>query len=70
MPVSAMAVARHYSERYPGLLSGFVIDDSDAAQEPDIRNLGMKVAVTSTIMQSMQDKRALARFVLAMAGVK
>ena len=70
MPVSAMAVARHYSERYPGLLSGFVIDDSDAAQEPDIRNLGMKVAVTSTIMQSRQDKRALARFVLAMAGVK
>jgi len=70
MPVSAMAVARHYSKRYPGLLSGFVIDESDAAQEADIRNLGMKVAVTSTIMQSMQDKRALARFVLAMAGVK
>jgi len=69
MPVSAMAVARHYSEHYPGLLSGFVIDQSDAAQETGIREMGLGVAVTNTIMQSRQDKRELARFVLQMAGV-
>jgi len=69
MPVSALAVARHYSERYPGLLSGFVIDQSDAAQEAGIREMGMAVAVTNTIMQSRQDKRELARFVLRMAEV-
>ena len=68
MPVSALAVARYYSERYPGLLSGFVIDSSDAALESDIRKTGMDVAITNTIMHSRQDKQRLARFVLDMAG--
>ncbi len=69
LPVSALAVARHYTERYPGLLTGFVIDQSDADQASDIRELGMDVAVTHTIMHSRADKAQLARFVLRMAGV-
>lgn len=69
MPVSALAVARYYSERYPGLLSGFVIDDSDAALESKLCETGIDVAVTNTIMQTRQDKQRLARFVLDMAGL-
>lgn len=69
MPVSALAVARYYSERYPGLISGFVIDDSDSALESNIRDTGMDVAITNTVMHSRQDKQRLARFVLQMAGL-
>ncbi|MBE9538329.1 MAG: 2-phospho-L-lactate transferase [Proteobacteria bacterium] len=68
MPVSALAVARYYSERYPGLLSGFIIDDSDATLESDIRETGMNVAIGNTVMHSRGDKRKLAQFVLQMAG--
>ena len=68
-PVSALAVARYYSERYPGLLSGFVIDHSDAALEADIAKTGVKVAVTNTIMRSRADKQALAQFLISMAGL-
>jgi LPPG:FO 2-phospho-L-lactate transferase len=69
MPVSALAVARYYSERYPGLLSGFVIDNSDKALESEICETGINVAVSNTIMKSRQDKQRLARFVLDMAGL-
>jgi hypothetical protein len=50
-------------------LSGFVIDQSDAALESELAVIGVKVAMTNTIMHSRQDKRALARFVLDLAGV-
>ncbi len=69
MPVSALAVARYYSERYPGLLSGFVIDNSDQALKSDISETGIEVAVSNTIMKSRLDKQRLARFVLDMAGL-
>jgi LPPG:FO 2-phospho-L-lactate transferase len=69
MPVSALAVARYYSERYPGLLSDFVIDQSDAALESELAQTGVKVAMTKTIMHSRQDKQALARFVLDLVGL-
>ena len=68
LPVDAAAVARHYCEHYPGLLSGFVIDESDAILAPQIRTLGLDVAVTNTIMKSRTDKQRLAQFVLNMAG--
>jgi len=69
MPVSALAVARYYSERYPDLVSGFLIDDSDATLASDIRNAGMDVAISNTIMQSIEDKQRLARHILSMAGL-
>lgn len=69
MPVSALALARYYSERYPDLISGFLIDDSDAAQASDIRNTGMEVAITDTVMHSIEDKQRLARYILSMAGM-
>lgn len=69
MPVSALAVARYYSERYPGLLSGFVIDNSDQTLKSKISETGIDVAVSNTIMKSRLDKQRLARFVLDMAGL-
>ena len=68
LPVSALAVASHYSERYPGLLSGFVIDSSDVKLADEIAATGVTVATTNTVMKTRQDKQTLASFVLAMAG--
>ena len=68
MPVTALAVARHYCERYPGLIDYFVIDESDATLADEIAALGVRVAVGSTVMSSRADKQRLARFVLDMVA--
>ncbi len=68
MGASALEVARHYSHGYPGLADYFVIDQSDATLAGDIRELGLDVAVTSTVMKSRVDKQVLARFILDLAG--
>jgi len=69
VPVTALGVAQHYCEHYPGLLDYFVIDASDATLAPEIAALGVEVAVTSTVMKSREDKLRLARFALDLAGV-
>ena len=69
LPVSALAVANYYSERYPGLLSGFVIDNSDASLQQQIGALGMDVTVTNTIMRNREDKQKLAQNVLRTVGL-
>lgn len=66
MPVTALGVAQRYSERYPGLLDYFVLDESDATLADGIGELGIEVAVAPTIMKSREDKRRLARFVLGL----
>jgi LPPG:FO 2-phospho-L-lactate transferase len=68
MGVSALDVARHYCERYPGLMDCFVIDQSDATLAPDIRQLGVDVAVTCTVMKSRTDKQRLAGFTMQLGG--
>jgi LPPG:FO 2-phospho-L-lactate transferase len=68
MAVTAVGVARHYSERYPGLMDYFVIDESDATLAGEIRELGVEVAITSTIMTSRQDKQRLATFAMLLGG--
>jgi len=68
MAVTALGVARHYSERYPGLMDYFVIDESDATLAPAIAELGVEVAITSTVMKSRDDKQQLANFVLQLGG--
>jgi len=62
LPVSALEVARHYR----GLVDAFVIDREDAAQEQAIRELGMHVLVTGTVMGDMASKRQLATEVLGL----
>lgn len=69
VPVTAVGVAQHYCERYPGLLDYFVIDTSDATLAQEIAALGPKVAVTSTVMKDRDDKQRLARFVLDLVRV-
>lgn len=68
VPVTALGVAQHYCRHYPGLLDYFVIDESDATLAADIAALGVKVAVTRTVMKSREDKQHLARFTLDLAG--
>lgn len=60
VPVSACGVAEHYR----GLLRAFVIDHEDAAQEPAIAALGMRVLVTDTVMRDDAGRERLAREVL------
>ncbi|MEH6591581.1 MAG: 2-phospho-L-lactate transferase [Halioglobus sp.] len=68
MPVTAQAVAEHYTQRYPGLLDCFVIDQSDVTLGADIRSTGIDVAVTNTIMKTRAEKQTLAQYILQMIG--
>jgi len=60
LPVTVQAVADHYRD----LLDGVVIDEADAGEAD---HLGMPVAVTGTVMQTMEDRDNLARAVLGFA---
>ncbi|HTE84837.1 MAG TPA: 2-phospho-L-lactate transferase, partial [Dehalococcoidia bacterium] len=59
----ATAVAR----RYRGLCDVFVLDEVDAALAPEVAALGMRPAITQTLMLSEYDKVELARLVLKVA---
>ena len=63
LSVSACAVAEHYRE----LLDGFIIDVQDETQRSEIESLGLKVGISNTIMNTLQDKTALAGFTLDFA---
>ncbi|WP_246131266.1 2-phospho-L-lactate transferase [Cellulomonas aerilata] len=58
--VSALGVAR----LYVGLLDVLCIDEEDRALAPAIRDLGLDVVVTGTVMGGPDDRRRLAREVL------
>ena len=61
LEASAVAIARLYRD----FLDLLVIDNVDASLRPEIEALGLEVAVTDTIMSSMEKKAALARTVLS-----
>ena len=60
--VSARGVASVYKD----FVDVFVLDELDRAIEPDIKELGMRVAVTNTVMSTLEDKQRLARAVVEM----
>jgi len=62
--VSSLGVAR----KYQGLADALVIDTADAALQPDIEALGMRVLVTNTWMRSAEDSTRLAGQVLDFAA--
>ena len=62
--VSCVGVAR----RYVGLCDVFVLDETDRHHAAEIRDLGMEPVVLDTIMNSDDDKIALARGVLDVAA--
>lgn len=57
---SALAVAEHYR----GLLTGFVLDNIDAAFVPRLQAIGLQTCTTNTLMKTESDRRALAQDVL------
>ena len=61
---SAFAVANHYR----GLATGFVLDTMDAQLTESVRGLNMQTLVTSTLMNSHEDRRQLASDVLNFIG--
>jgi LPPG:FO 2-phospho-L-lactate transferase len=60
LPVTAAAVAHHYRD----FLDLYIADEEDAAAVAD---LDLPVVLTRTLMQSLADRDALARTVLAAA---
>ncbi|MGC2414700.1 MAG: 2-phospho-L-lactate transferase [Stellaceae bacterium] len=60
LPVDAAAVARHYHD----FLDLYIADEADAAP---VAGLGMPVVLTRTLMQTLADREALARTVIAAA---
>ena len=65
VPATAVEVARHYTRR--GLLDGFVLDQQDEALRGEIEALGIAVAVTDTVMVSLDDRERVAQVVLDLA---
>lgn len=61
---SAQAVARHYQ----GLLSGFILDETDQALAEAIVNSGVRPLVARTLMRSAVESEHLARQVLVFGG--
>lgn len=53
---SALGIARHYRD----LIDGLVIDDADAAAAQPIRDLGIAVCITDTIMRDDDGRRRVA----------
>ena len=61
LPVGAAAVARHYED----ILDVFIADEADANE---VEDLGIPVRLARTLMSTIEDREALARVVLAVAG--
>jgi LPPG:FO 2-phospho-L-lactate transferase len=61
--VSVLGLARLYAD----FLTGLVIDQADAHQAPALRDLGLQILVTNTIMKTAADKRRLAGEVLSLS---
>ncbi len=57
---SALVVARHYQD----ILAAFVLDEQDAHLAEPIASLGIRVAITNTVMTSDEDKERVARVAL------
>ena len=62
MPVTATAVAAHYSRR--GVISHVLIDPEDAEQANDIADLGVDVMIEESVMVDEVTRRGLARALL------
>lgn len=60
LQVSTLGIAH----RYAGLLDGIVIDTTDRAERYALEALGLKVAVTDTLMPDADDRRRVARATL------
>ena len=64
LPNTASSVAGHYRD----FLDGFVLDVQDTALNEEIEALGMKVTVTQTVMDTLDDRVKLAQVCLDFLG--
>lgn len=64
LPNTALWVAGHYRD----FLDGFVLDNQDAAFSTEVEALGLKVSVTQTVMESLDDRVKLAQVCLDFLG--
>jgi LPPG:FO 2-phospho-L-lactate transferase len=64
LPATSASIAQHYRE----VLDGLILDQVDARDTRAVEEQGVIAAVTSTIMQSLDDRMKLARFALAFAA--
>jgi LPPG:FO 2-phospho-L-lactate transferase len=60
------AIAAHYS----GMLDHLLIDHSDARDAEGLRELGVSVTITATVMRTAEDRKGLAREALSAAGIE
>ena len=65
MDVSAAGVANQLKD----VLTGFVIDHLDEAQQDTITDMGLRTLVTATIMNNNEARVRLAKEILEFAGV-
>jgi LPPG:FO 2-phospho-L-lactate transferase len=63
--VNCLGIARYYQ----GLCDVMLIDEEDAAHAPAIEAKGIKAHVTRTVMNSLEDKEALAREICRISGI-
>ena len=64
LDVSPVGVAR----RYVGTVRAFVMDEVDATRVPEVEALGLRVRTAQSIMRTDEDRVALARECLELAG--
>ena len=64
LPNTASWVAGHYRD----FLDGFVLDNQDAAFSTEVEALGLKVSVTQTVMETLDDRVKLAQDCLDFLG--
>lgn len=67
VPTSAAGVASHYGTRAEGLLDGWVMDSQDAADADALRDTGLAVTVTDTLMRDDEAAAAVARTTVDLA---
>ncbi len=63
LPVNSTSIAQHYRE----VIDALILDRVDAGDIAAVEALGVTAAVTGTVMQSTDDRLALARFVTDLA---
>lgn len=67
--ISAAGVACYYTTTYPGLLSGFVLDQRDVGLTANIESLGLECISCDILMKTPSDKNNLAKTILTTFAV-
>ncbi len=64
MPIDQASIARHYR----GIADGLILDHRDAGEIAAVEALGLTTATTGSVMRTLDDRMALARFAIEFTG--